>query len=483
MAGRQSTLTRRDFLAGFGASAAGLALARYAFAEKPEPSRLNVLYITADDLGADSLGVFGCGLPGISPNIDALAAEGMRFERAHVTVAVCQPCRSVWMTGRYPHRNGAMGFQPINLDVPTLPATLSKSGYFNGIMAKVGHLAPREKFAWDVVVEADDLNQGRDPALWYKHVKDFLKEARASGKPFFPMANSQDPHRPWPGSEVETQTRTNKNFPTASRHYKPEEIEVPGFLPDIPEVRTELAQYYSAVHRCDETVGQILRALKEEGLEDNTIVFFQSDNGASFPTAKSCVYNHSTRTPLIVRWPGKVKAGSVNREDFVSGIDMMPTVLDAAGVPQVDGMDGRSFLPLLRGEKQSGREKVVTVYHKTSANNEYPMRCVRNGRFAYIFNGWADGRTVYKAEPLGGISFKGMQSAAEKDPKLAERVRFIQYRAPEEFYDMEADPNELNNLIGDSKHKPTIEKMRAELLEWMVATKDPLLDAFKKQIG
>jgi N-sulfoglucosamine sulfohydrolase len=123
------------------------------------------------------------------------------------------------------------------------------------------------------------------------------------------------------------------------------------------------------------------------------------------------------------------------------------------------------------------------VYHKTSANNEYPMRCVRNGRFAYIFNGWADGRTVYKAEPLGGISFKGMQSAAEKDPKLAERVRFIQYRAPEEFYDMEADPNELNNLIGDSKHKPTIEKMRAELLEWMVATKDPLLDAFKKQIG
>src|SRR5262249_35448378 len=141
-------------------------------------------------------------------------------------------------------------------------------------------------------------------------------------------------------------------YPAPSRIYKPEEILIPGFLPDLADVRKEMSQYYSSAHRCDETVGQVLRALKESGLEENTLVMFLSDNGISMPFAKSNCYLTSTRTPWIVRWPGKVKAGVVEDQHMISGIDYMPTILETLGLAAPAGMDGRSFLPLLTDGKQ-----------------------------------------------------------------------------------------------------------------------------------
>jgi len=478
-----SKYTRRDFLARLGTAAAGLAVAPRVLGQEPETARTNVLLITVDDMNFDSAGVTGCKIPGITPSIDKLAAQGMRFEHAHVTSAVCQPSRSVLMTGRYPHRNGAMGFEPIDPSVPTLQESLREAGYLNGIMAKVGHLAPQAKFCWDTVVGANDLGQGRDPALFYSHSKAFFEQAKAAGKPFFLMANSQDPHRPFPGSDGEA-NRKAAGLPEVSRTYKPEEVPVPGFLPDgIPDIRVELAQYFAGVHRCDEAVGQVLRALKEAGLEENTIVFFLSDNGMSFPYAKTNCYRSSTATPMIVRWPGKIKPNTVNRHDFVSGIDFMPTVLDVFGMQMLEGMDGRSFLPLLKGKRQGGRDKVFTFFTETSAKNKYPMRCVRTEKFSYIFNAWADGQTIFRNEPQSGLTFKAMQTAAEHDDAIAERVKFFLFRTKEEFYDLEADPCEMENLINAEEHKATIQKMRRELLEMMVSTKDPLLEVFKKQAG
>ena len=470
-----SKCTRRGFMAGMGA----LALSPRVFAEKQKP---NVLFITVDDMDYGSLGVTGCKVPDITPNIDKLASEGMRFEQAHVTSAICQPCRSVLMTGRYPHRNGAMGFEPINADTPTLEESLHAAGYMNGIMAKVGHLTPQPKFCWDWIADAKELRQGRDPKLFYKYSKEFFEKAKSEGKPFFMMANSQDPHRPFPGSAGEKANK-NKDFPEVSRTYKADEITVPPFLPDgIPDIRTEIAQYFTSVHRCDEAVGQLLRSLKESGMEGNTLVMFISDNGISMPYAKTNCYMCSTSTPLIVRWPGRVKPEALNHHDLVSGIDFMPTILDACGVEQVKGMDGRSFLPLLEGGSQGGRDKVFTFISETSAKNEYPMRCVRTGKYSYIYNAWPDGKTVFKNEPQSGLTFKAMKAAGEKDGKIAEQVKFFLYRTREELYDMEADPIELHNLAADEKYKPEIEKMRSELLQMMVSTNDPILPKFKEQV-
>ena len=151
----------------------------------------------------DTPGVTGCLTPGITPNLDRLAGQGIRFVNAHVTVAVCQPSRECLMTGRYPHHNGATGFYPVRPDVPTLAESLKAAGYQIGIMAKVGHLKPDNKFPWDYKYDARDLGQGRDPALYYHAAKEFFAQAKESGKPFFLMANSQDPHRPWAGSDAE----------------------------------------------------------------------------------------------------------------------------------------------------------------------------------------------------------------------------------------------------------------------------------------
>ena len=449
-------------------------------------SRTNVILITVDDMDYASLGVTGCKIPGITPNIDALAAEGIVFHQAHITTAICQPCRSVLMTGRYPHRNGAMGFQAINPDVPTLTESLRKAGYFNGIMAKVGHLAPESKFCWDAVVEAKSLGQGRDPALFYRHSKSFFEQARAADKPFFLMANSQDPHRPFPGSaqEAANAKRAKWNPGKPSRYYKPDEVEVPGFLPHgIADIKQEIAEYYSGVHRCDEIVGQVLRALKETGFEDDTLVILLSDNGMAFPYAKTNCYQRSTQTPFIVRWPGSIKPDSANHDDLVSGIDIMPTILEAAGAELVRGMDGRSFLSLATGEKQENRDKVFTFITRTAGRNDYPMRCIRTKKFSYIFNAWSDGETIFKNESQSGLTFKAMQAAAANDPKIAQRVKFFQYRVPEEFYDLEADPYEMDNRIADPEAKDEIEGLRAELLQMMVSTDDPVLKEFKKQIG
>ena len=471
--------TRRQFLNVATMSAAVMALGRGLYAA--EPKRTNVLLITADDANWDSFGCTGSKTPDVSPNIDRLAAEGMRFEHAHVTSAICQPSRSAIGTGRYPHRSGALGFDPIRQDVPTIVECFKSAGYYTGILAKVEHMTPPSKFCWDFVVGGSDLGNGRDPELYYRHTEAFLKRAKSLEKPFFLMANSQDPHRPFPTSEG---TGAASLADKVSRVYKPEEVEVPGFLPQgISDIQREIAQYYTAVHRLDETVGQILRALRETELEDNTIVIFLSDNGISVPFAKTNCYENSTKTPLIISWPGKVRPGVVDREHFVSGVDIMPTLIDALGLPAVEGMDGKSFLPVLDGKRLWERDKVFTFITSTAGRNFYPMRSVRTATHSYIFNAWSDGKTQFKNEPMSGLIWNAMVQAGKKDPKIAERCKFYLYRVPEEFYDLKTDPCELNNLIHSDSSRAQIDQLRSELLEMMKATGDPLLDEFRKRIG
>ena len=466
--------------------------------------RLNVLFLTADDMNYDTPGFTGCRTPGITPNLDRLASQGMRFVNAHVTVAVCQPSRECLMTGRYPHHNGATGFYPVRKDVPTLAEALKAAGYQVGIMAKVSHLKPDTKFPWDYKYPAEELGQGRDPALYYRGAKEFFAAAKQTGKPFFLMANSQDPHRPWAGSDAEKnrgETKRKKKgkkaeggaseedafsgdikYPPPGRTYELKEVAVPGFLPDLPDVRKEMAQYYSSAHRCDESLGEVLRALQEAGLEDNTLVVFLSDNGISQPFAKSNCYLTSTRTPWLVRWPGKIKPG-VDTEHFISGIDFMPTVLEAAGVPAPAGMDGRSFLPLLKDEQQAGRDHVFTCYNDTSGRRSYPMRCLHTKRFGYIFNAWSDGKTRYQSEPMNGLAFKAMQRAAPEQKAVAERVELLLHRVPEELYDFAADPDALHNLVADPKFHEQLVQMRQEMLRWMEQTQDPLAETLRARIA
>ncbi|MDB4786516.1 sulfatase [Planctomycetaceae bacterium] len=446
--------------------------------------RPNVLFITVDDMNRDSIGVYGCPIPDITPNIDKLATEGLRFEHAHVTIAICMPTRAVWMTGRYPHRSGALGFDRINKDVATLLETLHDAGYHTGIMAKVPHVVPSRGKAWDVVVEANDLGVGRDPAKYYQQSKKFFAEVAKSDKPFFLMVNSQDPHRPFANSQQEQgrlkgKRKDPKFYTEVSRTFDPQEVPVPGFLPDLPEIRQELSEYYASVHRADEIVGSLLKALDESGLARNTLVVFTSDHGMPLPFAKTNCWRHSTITPWIVRWPGVVKPDSIDREHMISGIDYTPTILDAVGLSPLPGVDGRSYLPILKGKSQRNRNYVITSINRTSGKNEYPMRCVMTRNASYIFNGWSNGQKVFKNESQAGLTMKAMKEAAKTDTEIAARVKHFLYRTPEELYDNDSDPDALHNWAKLSECQGVLNGWRNLLLKQMIETDDPVLPAYK----
>ncbi len=469
-------MNRRDFLKALGlgiASAPTTVLFNKAFGAKSQ--NVNILFFTADDLNCDSVGCFGGKVPCLTPNLDTFASEGMRFENAHITVSICQPSRGVLATGLYGHNSGIMGFMHTDRDIPTIMQTLREAGYLTGVLGKVNHSTPKADYKWDFVHDRDELGNGRDPDLYYRYCKEFLARCRRENKHFYFMVNSHDPHRPYhiPGKPI-------KGAKEPSKIYNPDEVAVPGFVPDLQGVRKELSYYLNSVRRLDDTFGKTMQALKESGFENNTLVMFISDNGIAIPFAKCNTYLASTRTPWIVRWPGVVKEGTVNKQHFISGIDFFPTVLEAVGLPAPKGLDGFSFLPLLKGRKQADRDKVFTQIDMKAGGDAVPMRCVQDKRFGYIFNPWADGKFWYRNNNEG-LTMKAMVEAAQTDPYIAQRVKMFRYRAAEELYDLKNDPYCLNNLVGKVGFENELKRMQSQLHNWMKRTGDPLLRAFENR--
>jgi len=471
-------MTRREFTRSSLAGLVGWALAPSFGSAADEPRRpLNILLFTADDLGPDTVGVgcLGGKVPGLTPNLDRFASRGLRFRNAHVNSAICAPSRGCLATGRYGFNSGVYGFMKTERDVPTVMEVLGAAGYLTGVLGKVSHSTPKVPYTWDYTRDYAELGSGRSPARYHACCTEFFAMCKKAGKPFYFMVNSHDPHRPFhvPG-------RLLKGAEAPSRLHKPAEIHVPGYLPDAPLVRQELSCYFNSVRRLDDTFGKVMAALREAGAEASTLVMFLSDNGIAVPFSKCNCYLASTRTPWLVRWPGVVRPGTVDDEHFISGIDFFPTALAAAGLPIPEGLDGRSFLPLLRGAKQEGRRYVFTQIDYKAGGAPVPMRCVQDTRIGYIFNAWSDGATRYRNNNEG-LCMKGMVQAAETDPAIAERVKMFRYRAPEELYDLERDPDCLRNLVASAEHQEALRACQKQLREWMVASGDPLLATFDKR--
>lgn len=434
--------------------------------------RPNILLFTADDLHAESLGVYGGRPMDLTPNLDAFAAESLLFSKAHVNVAICAPCRAVIATGRYSHRSGAMGFMPAREDVPDIVTTLQAAGYHTGILGKVPHSTPKKSMVWDYKRERQELGDGRNPDVYYQRSLEFLKQCQDARKPFYFMVNSHDPHRPYCNPE-----KLRKGAAMPSKVYTPEEVDVLGFLPDLPGVRGELAMYLNSTRRLDDTFGKVMQALQESGAADNTLVLFITDNGIAVPFAKCNSWFHSTHSPLLVRWPGVVKPGSRDDQHFVSVIDFFPTFLEATAAKGPEGLDGRSFLSLLKGQSQKDREHVFTQIDSKAGGSAVPMRCVQNEHFGYIYNAFSDGKYWYRNNNEG-LTMAAMNKAAMTDPAVKARVDMFRYRVPEELYDLQSDPDCLHNLIDDPAHAETLKSLQTKLVHQMKKTSDPMLAAF-----
>ena len=445
--------------------------------EKP-----NIMFISVDDMSCDSIGVFGCELEGTTPHIDRLASQGLRFEYAHVQVGNCMPCRNVLFSGRYPHNNRVEGFYQVKEPgYPVLCELMQQGGYFTAIRGKVSHSTPYHPFQWDLVLDTVD-GQNQHPKnieSYYQSTQHGIAEAVKADKPFCLLVNVSDPHKPFYGMSGQQQVIPDSNVPT--RIYQPAEVPIPGFLFDHPDIRLELAHYYSSVRRADDCVGAALKALQESGKAESTVVVFLSDHGMPLPFAKTALYHHSTRTPWIVRWPGVTSAGSHDRQHMISGVDLLPTLLDIAQLPHPEGLDGQSFLPLLKGEPQAGREMVFKEYNENSGGARNPMRGTQTKKFGYLFNPWSDGKRTFKTATTGTLAFRTMKKLATTDKQIAERLRIFEYAEREQFFDYENDPNALHNLIDDPEFADEIAKHRRALEAWMVRTGDHALEAFRNR--
>lgn len=439
-------------------------------------SPLNILFLTVDDMSCDSIGVFGCAVPGTSPNIDNLAAQGMRFNHAHVQVGNCMPSRNVMQSGRYPHNNGVEGFYQVkNPKFRILPEILRENGYFIGIKGKVSHSTPYHPWDWDVVLAPEVKGAERSAESFYELTRKGIQMAEDAGKPFYLVMNINDPHKPFYGMDKNQNVIEDPIKP--SRIFTADEMVVPGFLPDTPVVRKELSHYYSSVRRADDCAGAVLKALEDSGQAENTLLMFLSDHGMPLPFAKTTVWHHGTNTPWIVRWPGVVKPGAVDN-NMISAVDFAPTILDVLGIDD-GGMDGRSFLPLLKGKKQPGRYYVVKEYNENSGGNRSPMRSVATQQYTYIYNPWSDGERVFKTATTGTLAYKEMKRLSVNDPAMAERLRVFNHRDSEELYYTAKDPDSLENLVHHPEHQAALAVLRKTMLDWMEFTGDPLLEAFE----
>jgi N-sulfoglucosamine sulfohydrolase len=421
-----------------------VALALPVFADEPP----NFVIFVADDMAWEDCGAYGH--PTIrTPNIDALAKDGMRLDRAYLTCSSCSPSRCSIMTGRYPHSTGAGELHlplPGNQTMFTQP--LKNAGYWTAAVGK-WHLGEA------VAGQVDYRKPSRPEAMgdaWVKAIKD-----RPRDKPFFLWAAHSDPHRGYkPGAVRPPHTA--------------DDVVVPPFFPDTPEVRKDLALYYDEISRFDSHIGMVLRELEGQGVADNTLVLVISDNGRPFPHCKTRVHVPGVRTPFIVRWPRKVRAGT-NSKRVVSSVDIAPTILQLAGLPMLDGFQGVSIAPLLLGEN------VVTRQYAFSEHNWHDYRAFERGvhseQYCYVRN-WLPGTPGTPPADAVNSPTYGVMKELHAAGKLetAQQGCFETPRPTEFLYDVTADPNCIVNLVGDPSLQSTRDAMRESLEKWQSATAD-----------
>ena len=442
---------------------------------------VNLLIITVDDMSADSVGAFGCKLPGTTPNIDRLAGQSLSFAHAHMTVGNCMPGRNVMFSGLISHNNKVEGFYQVkNPGWPHLVDLMKEAGYFTGIRGKASHSTPYQPYAWDINLDTlPDGTRGhiKDAQSYGISTAHGIAKAKAVRKPFCLSVNVSDPHKPF-WSVVKG---GGKDPHVPSRIFTAGEVPIPGFLFDDPKVREELALYYSSVRRADDCVGEILKALDASGQADNTVVMFLSDHGMPLPFAKTQLYHHSTHTPWMVRWPGVTQDGAVDGKHMISAVDMLPTLLDIVGAKHPAKLDGRSFLPLIQGKTQIGRDHIFKEYNENAGASRDPMRAVQTKRYLYIFNPWSNSERVFATATTGTVTYRRLVALAKQNKRLAKRLDLYKHRVPEELYDVANDPDCLHNLIAESRRQAALPGLRSELEGWMKRTKDPVLQVFQKR--
>ncbi len=429
-----------------------------------ENKRPNILLIVSEDNGPE----LSCyGEPYVkTPVLDHFATEGVLFKRAFVPQAGCSQSRAALLTGLYPHQNGQIGlatwkFRLYDQSTPNLVRCLKETGYRTGIIGKL-HINPESAFPFDYKKIPSANFARKDISAYAKEAGTFINQ---SDQPFFLSVNFPDAHRPFT-----PQVEGLPDEPLTADEVRP----LAYFGLDSPDLRQQTANYYNCMVRLDAQIGDLLQILDESGKRDNTLVIYLGDHGADLLRGKRTSYEGGLRIPLIVRWPGKVPKEKI-REELVSTLDLMPTILEAAGAEIPTGLPGRSLLDLFDESEVEWRKYLFTEFQLHSAHNYFPQRTVRDSRYKLIHNlipGMINPGYAFTLE----MFFPDIENAINTAPEKVQSAYRIMERPPEfELYDLDNDPYEFTNLASHSGHQLKLKELREVLLEWRQQSSDPFL--------
>ncbi|MDQ6773739.1 MAG: sulfatase [Candidatus Dormibacteraeota bacterium] len=408
--------------------------------------RPHILVLIAHDLGRH-LGCYGRGVT--TPAIDRLANQGALLERAFAAAPQCSPSRAALNSGLWPHRTGMLGLAHLGWsmrpEVPKLPELLAAAGYRTALVGLehegVGCMSDH---GYQEIVEAGSNRAEEVAARAVEFIRDSV---HPQGRRAFASIGFEECHRPFP----------------ESRGGVPRLRPPPAHLPDLPEVRRDLAGLDESARRLDAGVGRVLAELDRRNLDAETLVVFTTDHGIAFPRAKGTLLESGLETALIMRLPGVVRAG-LTSDALVGNVDVLPTLCELAGAAVPAGIDGRGFLPVARGQARGHRERLFAemTWHDAYA----PQRAVRTGRHKLIRRFGPEGPAYVPLDVYASPSGRAVRSQRGPDPNSAPR---------EELYDLAADPAETENLAADPAHASLVEGLRTEMERWMAQSGDPLL--------
>ena len=420
--------------------------------------RPNIVFLLADDMNRDTWGVYGnkdCK----TPNIDRLTKDGMTFNRAYCSVAMCAPFRQELYSGRSPWRTRTLAnHSKSTADTKSIPHYLKPLGYRVALTGKT-HIGPSEAYPFEILGDKNGhTNKGFVAAA-----SQFFDDCNKADTPFCLFIASHDGHAPFTTGDPS--------------QYDKDDLSIPPYWLDTPVLRKKLVQYYAEVSNFDKLVGQIRAALEQRSLWDNTLFVVCSEQGIQFPFAKWTCYDNGLHTGLVMSWPGTIKAGS-HADELISIADITPTLVDAAGGELKAGdVDGKSFLKTLQGEQQVLHEYVYGAFTNCNLINNrdriFPVRSIRSKDFALIYNPNHEEITsnvTLSGKGSAATSWQALQGSSEKADRL---IRKLNHRPEFEFYHLAEDPHELNNAINQPKYESIIAGMKKALFEKLEALGDP----------
>lgn len=429
-------------------------------------SRKRVVLLIADDWSPIG-GCYGYEVPS-TPRIDALAAIGTVFHRAYCTTPSCGPSRACILTGHHSYTHGQYGnphapssFR-VNSRIRPITRDLKQAGVRTGLIGK-RHILPLEPFEFDFV-SANEKVISKERTL--DDLSAFFEIAGEDS--FFLMAAPSLPHR------TQVNGFDHPNYAELAMHeYSPGEVTVPDFLPDLPDVRQDLARYYSAITRFDEWVGIVLDEFKKRGVYDDTLFLILSDHGMPFVGAKASPFEGGHRCPLIAACPGKTNLPLRTSNTLVSWLDLAPTIAEWLDVPLSSNGAGSSLVPILTGTDEP-REEVYLSHMFHGLIEYYPYRIVCRQRWKYVLRLEPELALPLPADLFVSLSFREI---LKHRPEMLgnRRSEDVFYAPAEALFDLENDPGETTNLVDDPQYSGILQDLRASMEKHREATADPML--------